>query len=168
MRKATHHLDGVDSLNPRRWRGKRLNHHGEGVCWLFVLLWMDSWCHELIVCEKWYKNNLKMRLTVLLFDPPRRVPHLHGFLNQLRIFNKTLGITIKIWIPTCCSKVPQRSVERGNHQAIFVWCDCNYLMWLDLNLHLGYNKHPDVGRYIFPTRKVQICQDLSQSESWLR
>ncbi len=75
MRKATHHSDGVDSLNPRCWRGKRLHHHDGGVCWLFVLLWMDSWRHELIVCKKWYKNNLKMRLTVLLFDPPRRAPH---------------------------------------------------------------------------------------------
>ncbi len=75
MRKAAHYLDGVDSLNPCRWRGKRLHHHGGGVCWLFVLLWMDSWRHELIVCKKWYKNNLKMRLTELLFDPPRRAPH---------------------------------------------------------------------------------------------
>ncbi len=24
---------------------------------------MDSWRHELIVCKKWYKNNLKLRLT---------------------------------------------------------------------------------------------------------
>jgi hypothetical protein len=42
MRKAARHLDGVDSLNPRRWRGEQLHHHGGGVCWLFVLLWMDS------------------------------------------------------------------------------------------------------------------------------
>ncbi len=76
MRKAACHSDGVDSLNPRRWRGKRLYHHGGGVCCLFVLLWMDSWRHELIVSKKWYKNNLKMRLTALLFDPPRRAPHL--------------------------------------------------------------------------------------------
>ena len=41
MSKAAHHLDGVYSLNPRRWRGKWLHHHGGGVCWLFVLLWMD-------------------------------------------------------------------------------------------------------------------------------
>jgi hypothetical protein len=33
---------GVDSLNPHRLRGKRLHHHGGGVCWLFALLWMDS------------------------------------------------------------------------------------------------------------------------------
>ncbi len=63
MRKAARPSGGMDSLNPRRWRGERLHHHGGGVCWLFVLLWMDSWCHELIVCKKWYKNNLKMRLT---------------------------------------------------------------------------------------------------------
>jgi hypothetical protein len=42
MRKAARPSGGVDSLNPRRWRGKRLHHHGGGVCWLFVLLWMDS------------------------------------------------------------------------------------------------------------------------------
>jgi hypothetical protein len=42
MRKAAHHSGGMVSLNPHRWRGKRLHHHGGGVCWLFVLLWMDS------------------------------------------------------------------------------------------------------------------------------
>jgi hypothetical protein len=41
MRKAACSLGGVVSLNPRRWRGKRLHHHGGGVCWLFVLLWID-------------------------------------------------------------------------------------------------------------------------------
>ncbi len=76
MRKAACHLGVVDSLNPHRWRGERLHHHGGGVCWLFVLLWMDSWWHKLIVCKKWYKNNLKMRLMALLFDPPRHAPHL--------------------------------------------------------------------------------------------
>ncbi len=75
MRKAACHSDNVNSLKPRRWRGERLHHHGGGVCWLFVLLWMDSWRHELIICKKWYKNNLKMRLTELLFDPRRRAPH---------------------------------------------------------------------------------------------
>ncbi len=75
MHKAARHSDGVDSSNPRCWRGKRLHHHGGGVCWLFVLLWMDSWCHELIICKKWDKNKLKMRLKALLFDPPRCAPH---------------------------------------------------------------------------------------------
>jgi hypothetical protein len=41
MSTAAHHSDGVDSSNPHHWRGKRLHHHGVGVCWLFVLLWMD-------------------------------------------------------------------------------------------------------------------------------
>ncbi len=75
MHKAARHSGSVVSSNPCHWRGKRLHHHGGGVCWLFVLLWMDSWRHKLIVCKKWYKNNLKMRLTALLFDPPRRAPH---------------------------------------------------------------------------------------------
>ncbi len=75
MRKAARPLGSVDSLNPRRWRGERLHHRGGGVCWLFVLLWMDSWHHKLIVCKIWYKNNLKMRLTALLFDPPTRAPY---------------------------------------------------------------------------------------------
>ncbi len=79
MRKAARHLGGMVSLNPRRWTGERLHHHGGGVCWLFVLLWMDSWRHKLIICKKWYKNNLKMSLMALLFDPPRRAPHLMWF-----------------------------------------------------------------------------------------
>jgi len=32
MRKDAHPLGGVGSLNPRRWMGKRLHHHGDGVC----------------------------------------------------------------------------------------------------------------------------------------
>ncbi len=76
MRKATHPSGGVDSSNPCRWRGERLHHHDGGVCWIFVLLWIDSWCLKPIVCKKWHKNNLKMRLTALLFDPPRHTPHL--------------------------------------------------------------------------------------------
>jgi hypothetical protein len=42
MRKAARHSGGMDSLKPHRWRGKQLHHHGGGVCWLFVLLWIDS------------------------------------------------------------------------------------------------------------------------------
>jgi len=47
MRKAARPLVGMDLSNPRHRRGWRLHHHGGGVC---VLLWMDSWRHELIVC----------------------------------------------------------------------------------------------------------------------
>ncbi len=42
VHKAACPSGGVDSLNPCRWRGKRLHHHVGGVCWLFVLLWIDS------------------------------------------------------------------------------------------------------------------------------
>jgi hypothetical protein len=41
MLKATCLSGSVDSSNPRRWRGERLHHNGGGVCWLFVLLWID-------------------------------------------------------------------------------------------------------------------------------
>jgi hypothetical protein len=41
MSKAARPSDGVDSLNPRRWRCERLHHNDGGVCWLLVLLWMD-------------------------------------------------------------------------------------------------------------------------------
>ena len=37
MRKAAHPSGGMGSSNPRRWRGERLHHHGDGVCLLFVL-----------------------------------------------------------------------------------------------------------------------------------
>jgi hypothetical protein len=42
MCKAARPSGGMESSNTRRWRGERLDHHGGGVCWLFVLLWMDS------------------------------------------------------------------------------------------------------------------------------
>jgi len=32
MRKATHPSGGVGSSNPRRCRGWRLHHHGDGAC----------------------------------------------------------------------------------------------------------------------------------------
>jgi hypothetical protein len=41
MRKAARPSGGMDSSNPRRWRGKQLHHYDCGVCWLFVLLWID-------------------------------------------------------------------------------------------------------------------------------
>ncbi len=60
MCKAACPSGGMESSNPRRWRGKRLHHHGGDVHCVFVLLWMDS---ELKVGKKRYKHNLKMRLT---------------------------------------------------------------------------------------------------------
>jgi hypothetical protein len=37
MHKAAHPSGGMGSSKSRRWRGKRLHHHGDGVCQLFVL-----------------------------------------------------------------------------------------------------------------------------------
>jgi hypothetical protein len=56
MRKATHPSDGVDSLDPRRWRVEQLHHHGGDVCCVFVL------CVEvsLIGCKKVPEHNLKV------------------------------------------------------------------------------------------------------------
>jgi hypothetical protein len=48
MYKAARPLGGMESSNPRRWRGKLLHHHGDDVRCVFVLLWMD-W--ELNVCK---------------------------------------------------------------------------------------------------------------------
>ncbi len=85
MRKTAHHLGGVVSSNPRRWRGERLHHHSGGVCWLFVLLWMNSWRHETIVCKKWYKNNPKEGLCGVTFWPTLActTPRLNDFLPVL-------------------------------------------------------------------------------------
>jgi hypothetical protein len=66
MRRAAHPLGSVVSSNPCGWRGERCHHHGGGVCWLFVLLWID---HELIACNKWYKNKPKEGLCGVTFWP---------------------------------------------------------------------------------------------------
>jgi hypothetical protein len=79
MRKAAQPPGGVDSSNPCRWRDGWLHHHGCGVYWIGCVVWMDSGRHELIVCKKRYKNNLKMRLTVLLSDPPTHAPYLFSW-----------------------------------------------------------------------------------------
>jgi hypothetical protein len=41
MRKAACPSGGMESSNPRRWRGKRLHHPGGDVRCVIVLLWMD-------------------------------------------------------------------------------------------------------------------------------
>jgi hypothetical protein len=49
MRKAARPLGGMDSLNPCRWRGKQLHHHGGDIhC---VVLWLCV-AVKLIVCKK--------------------------------------------------------------------------------------------------------------------
>jgi hypothetical protein len=58
MRKAACLSGGVDSLNPRRWRGKRLHHHGGDVCCVFVSCVVVS----LVVCKKVPEHNLKVNI----------------------------------------------------------------------------------------------------------
>ena len=45
MRKAAHPSGGMGSSNPRRWRGERLHHHGDGVCHVVCAFCVvsDSW-----------------------------------------------------------------------------------------------------------------------------
>ncbi len=69
MHKAARPSGSMVSSNSCRWRGKWCHHHGGGVCWLFVLLWIDSWHHELIVCKKWFKSNPKEGLCGVTFWP---------------------------------------------------------------------------------------------------
>ena len=51
MRKATHPSGGMGSSNPRRWRGERLHHHGDGVCHVVCAFCAvsDSW---LVSCTR--------------------------------------------------------------------------------------------------------------------
>jgi hypothetical protein len=81
---------------------------------------MDLWRHELIVCKKWYKNNLKMRLTAVLFDPPRRAPHLLDFCQ--------LGIEVflgKGWRANRGSKEAEAGGEFGREG----WTHDIYVIW---------------------------------------
>ncbi len=60
MRKAARPLGSVDSLNPRRWRCKQLNHHGVDVCCAFVLCVAVS----LAICKKVPEHNLKVLISL--------------------------------------------------------------------------------------------------------
>jgi hypothetical protein len=45
-------------------------------CLLVICVVVDGLVTSQAHCmKKWYKNNLKMRLMALLFDPPRCAPH---------------------------------------------------------------------------------------------
>ncbi len=108
MRKAAHHSDGMVSSNPHRWtRGKRLHHHGGGVCWLFVLLWIDLWHHELIVCKKWYKNNLKEGWCGVTFCPTLActTPWIHWRYYEC------------YWVESSCKVVPHLNGQSEYSQA---------------------------------------------------
>ena len=69
MRKAAHPSGGMGSSNPRRWRGERLQHHGDVVFMLFVLfvrfLTRDS---SVVLIVR------RVHLEVLQSEPPRLAP----------------------------------------------------------------------------------------------
>ncbi len=138
MRKATCHLGGVDLLYPRRWRRKHLHHHGGGVCWLFVLLWMDLWQNELIVCKKWYKNNLKMRLTALLSDPPTCAPYLlcAGWNEQLSMEKKTIQVsTMRMGVTMMMNVVEHRKKLRKGTTVFLGWVQAvTRLLWVNMRV----------------------------------
>ena len=67
MRKAACSSGGMDSSNPRRWRDGQLCHHGDSVCRVFLLFVRShNSCLTSLVL-----------LTVLLFVPHWRAPHLY-------------------------------------------------------------------------------------------
>jgi hypothetical protein len=78
MRWAAQPSGGVDLLNPRCWRGKRLHQHGGDVCCVFVFLCdavSSGHCHWYV---KKYQNItlrctycLTIRLTVFFLSHPR-------------------------------------------------------------------------------------------------
>ena len=55
MPKATNPLGGMDSSNPRHWRGWRLHHHSVGVCCVYVLCVAVSSGHHLSWVDKYHK-----------------------------------------------------------------------------------------------------------------
>ncbi len=121
MHKAAWPSGSVDSSNPCCWRDGRLHHHGYGVYWISCVLWMVFCCQELILCKKWYKNIFKMRLPVLLSDPPTRTPSRvqtffpkqeSSWITQKRIWN---GLT-----------APSHFVHLG------VWIWKNPMRWKDM------------------------------------
>ncbi len=57
MRKAAHPSGGMGSSNPRRWRGKQLHHHGDGVCHVVCAFLCSFW---LVTCQS-YSSYLRFR-----------------------------------------------------------------------------------------------------------
>ena len=59
MPKATNPLGGVDSSNPRHWRGWRLHHHSVGVCCVYVLCVAVSSGRHLSCVDKYHTKTLR-------------------------------------------------------------------------------------------------------------
>ena len=78
MRKAAHPSGGMDSSNPRRWRGERLHHHGDGVCHVVCAFCAVS---DLRLVSRTRQTYI---LEVLQSGPPRLAPYLpiYGIRNH--------------------------------------------------------------------------------------
>jgi hypothetical protein len=105
-------------------------------CCVFVLLWMDSRCHKLIVCKKWHKNNLKMRFMVLLSDPPSCAPHPQEMLQEAQkahneAVTKMYGLL--------------RNLLSGDLQSQWDWVCCKmhkHDLWAEVNGQITTGRHP--------------------------
>ncbi len=94
-------------------------------CWLFVLLWMDSWRHETIVCKNWYKNNIKIRLSALLCAPHWGAPY------------QQLG-----WLPKLCNTMPAMIVCFAANSCL----GCGYRLLARCARHTFDSKMPPINK----------------------
>ena len=102
MRKAAHPSGGVGSSNPRRLRGWRLHHHGDGVCQVFVscVLVSSGCCHSSYV-DKYKRISLRWSL---------RVPHLP---SKLLWASSQISAVLK----QCLENYPQECHQQRCHLA---------------------------------------------------
>ena len=79
MGKAAHPSGSMGSSNPRRLRGERLHHHGDGVCHVVCAFWTvsDSW---LVSCTR-----RMYILEVLQSEPPRLAPYQLSYKEQHKV-----------------------------------------------------------------------------------
>jgi len=80
IRKAARPYSGMDSSNPRHWRGERLHHHGDGVCHVVCAFCaVSSGLHH-----SWYVDKYKRTLT-WSYGCDKKVSHpgLHHSGNQV-------------------------------------------------------------------------------------
>ena len=107
MRKAAHPSGGMGSSNPRRWRGERLHHHGDGVCHVV--------CAFCVVFDSWLVSRTRRTyiLEVSQSGPPRLAPYQYQLLVHVLL----------IWCCHCQEfrvMNPSSSQQAGLSHAIIV------------------------------------------------